>query len=63
MYWNNPFYLTVNGARIGIKKSKSVNAKWNEITILLHKVLLGRNKSYTSENLYNSRLTKPEQHN
>lgn len=59
MYWNNPMYLTVKGARIGRKKSKPVKAKCNEITILPHKVL-GLNKSYASENLYNSQLTKPE---
>lgn len=45
-------YLTVKGARIGTKKSKPVNAKWNEITILPHKVLSGLNKSYASKNLY-----------
>lgn len=45
MYWNNPIYLTVKGARIGTKMSKLVNAKCNEIPVFPHKVLSGLNKS------------------
>lgn len=44
MYWNNPIYLTVKGARIGTKMSKVVNAKCNEIPVFPHKVLSGLNK-------------------
>lgn len=57
MHWNNPIYLTVKGARIGTKKSKCKVECDNNTS---HKVLSGLNKSYASENLYSSWLTKSE---